>query len=268
MDTKPQLEIYADDVKCSHGCTTGQLDEEALFYLRSRGIGTDTARRMLIHAFAGEIIERVRKEGDPAVLEYTEKFDRVKLGLADLRVTPGEIRDAYANVDAKKVEALKLAQAKLPMAILILKNRRYAALQNFAPQFGFAPGAPVQGSELPDLDFVALAAGRNHERMLAQCLQFRPACAAMADPAAIPDFAYLEDERAAELSGQLAAAREAARSMVAANGDAIARFARRFRVGADPRRCAPGTIVLLPRGGVVLRCGIAAIVHGWMSWNR
>ena len=51
------------------------------------------------------------------------------------------------------------AQAKLPMAVLILKNRRYAALQNFAPQFGFAPGARVEGSELPDLDFVALAAG-------------------------------------------------------------------------------------------------------------
>ncbi len=51
------------------------------------------------------------------------------------------------------------AQAKLPMAILILRNRRYAALQNFAPQFGFAPGARVEGSDLPDLDFVALAAG-------------------------------------------------------------------------------------------------------------
>ncbi len=52
------------------------------------------------------------------------------------------------------------AQAKLPMAILILKNRRYAALQDFAPQFGFAPGAQVPGSDLPDLDFVALAAGQ------------------------------------------------------------------------------------------------------------
>lgn len=52
------------------------------------------------------------------------------------------------------------AQAKLPMAILILKNRRYAALQDFAPQFGFARGARVEGSELPDLDFVALAAGQ------------------------------------------------------------------------------------------------------------
>lgn len=60
IDTKPQLEIYADDVKCTHGATVGQLNEESVFYLRARGIGADTARRMLIHAFAGEIIERIR----------------------------------------------------------------------------------------------------------------------------------------------------------------------------------------------------------------
>jgi Fe-S cluster assembly protein SufD len=60
IDTKPQLEIYADDVKCTHGATIGQLNEESVFYLRARGIGADMARRMLIHAFAGEIIERVR----------------------------------------------------------------------------------------------------------------------------------------------------------------------------------------------------------------
>ncbi len=59
-DTKPQLEIYADDVKCTHGATIGQLNDESIFYLRSRGIGTDMARQMLIHAFAGEIIERVK----------------------------------------------------------------------------------------------------------------------------------------------------------------------------------------------------------------
>ena len=59
-DTKPQLEIYADDVKCTHGATVGQLNEESIFYLRSRGIPKKTARRMLIHAFAGEIIERVK----------------------------------------------------------------------------------------------------------------------------------------------------------------------------------------------------------------
>ncbi|MGD0252911.1 MAG: Fe-S cluster assembly protein SufD [Verrucomicrobiota bacterium] len=61
-DTKPQLEIYADDVKCTHGATIGQLNDESIFYLRSRGIPENTARRMLIHAFAGEIIERVKCE--------------------------------------------------------------------------------------------------------------------------------------------------------------------------------------------------------------
>jgi len=62
-DTKPQLEIYADDVKCTHGATIGQLNDESIFYLRSRGLSMETARRMLIHAFAGEIIERIRCEG-------------------------------------------------------------------------------------------------------------------------------------------------------------------------------------------------------------
>jgi Fe-S cluster assembly protein SufD len=61
-DTKPQLEIYADDVKCTHGATIGQLNHESIFYLRSRGMSEDTARRMLIHAFAGEIIERIQCE--------------------------------------------------------------------------------------------------------------------------------------------------------------------------------------------------------------
>jgi Fe-S cluster assembly protein SufD len=61
-DTKPQLEIYADDVKCTHGATIGQLNDESIFYLRSRGIAPETARRMLIHAFAGEIIERIKHE--------------------------------------------------------------------------------------------------------------------------------------------------------------------------------------------------------------
>lgn len=60
VDTKPQLEIYADDVKCTHGATVGQLNEESIFYLRARGIGAETARRILIHAFAAEIIERIR----------------------------------------------------------------------------------------------------------------------------------------------------------------------------------------------------------------
>jgi len=59
VDTKPELEIYTDDVKCAHGATTGQLDESSVFYLRSRGIGEDEARRMLMAAFAHEIIGRI-----------------------------------------------------------------------------------------------------------------------------------------------------------------------------------------------------------------
>ena len=58
-DTKPELEILADDVKCSHGATVGDLDEEALFYLRSRGITADDARRLLIEAFATDALDRV-----------------------------------------------------------------------------------------------------------------------------------------------------------------------------------------------------------------
>ncbi len=68
-DTKPQLEIYADDVKCTHGATIGQLNDESIFYLRSRGMSKDTARQMLIHAFAGEIIERIKCEPARAVVD-------------------------------------------------------------------------------------------------------------------------------------------------------------------------------------------------------
>ena len=62
VDTKPQLEIYADDVKCSHGSTVGQLDENALFYMQQRGIPADEARHLLMYAFAGEVIESIRIE--------------------------------------------------------------------------------------------------------------------------------------------------------------------------------------------------------------
>jgi Fe-S cluster assembly protein SufD len=57
INAKPELEIYADDVKCSHGCTIGQFDEEALFYARSRGIGETEAKAMLVHAFVGDVLE-------------------------------------------------------------------------------------------------------------------------------------------------------------------------------------------------------------------
>ena len=60
VNTKPQLEIFADDVKCSHGCTIGQLDQDALFYLRSRGIGKKEAEALLMYAFANNVLESVR----------------------------------------------------------------------------------------------------------------------------------------------------------------------------------------------------------------
>jgi Fe-S cluster assembly protein SufD len=59
INSKPQLEIYADDVKCSHGCTIGQLDKEALFYMRSRGIGKEEAQAILTYAFASEAINNI-----------------------------------------------------------------------------------------------------------------------------------------------------------------------------------------------------------------
>jgi Fe-S cluster assembly protein SufD len=63
IDTKPQLEIFADDVKCTHGATVGQLDTESIFYLRSRGIGKDEARSLLTFAFANDIIGRIKIDG-------------------------------------------------------------------------------------------------------------------------------------------------------------------------------------------------------------
>ncbi len=69
VNTKPQLEIFADDVKCSHGATVGRLDDDAIFYLRARGIGEIDARHLLIYAFANELIERVKVEPLRAQLE-------------------------------------------------------------------------------------------------------------------------------------------------------------------------------------------------------
>lgn len=77
INTKPQLEIFADDVKCSHGATIGQIEEEALFYLKSRGIGDKTARGMLIHAFATDVVNSIKVETIRNYLEeiLTNKFN-------------------------------------------------------------------------------------------------------------------------------------------------------------------------------------------------
>lgn len=69
INTKPQLEIWADDVKCSHGATTGQLDEEQLFYLRARGLGKETAKAMLLYAFAIDVLDKIKI---PALKDYLD----------------------------------------------------------------------------------------------------------------------------------------------------------------------------------------------------
>ena len=70
VDSKPSLLIYADDVKCSHGATAGNIDEESVYYMRSRGLDMETASRLLIHGFASEIVESVKLE---AVREYLDR---------------------------------------------------------------------------------------------------------------------------------------------------------------------------------------------------
>jgi Fe-S cluster assembly protein SufD len=77
INTKPQLEIFADDVKCTHGAAIGQLDAEALFYLRARGLTPREARDMLIHAFAGDILNRVKIDSLRAQLE-SELFSQLQ----------------------------------------------------------------------------------------------------------------------------------------------------------------------------------------------
>jgi Fe-S cluster assembly protein SufD len=77
VDTKPQLEIFADDVKCAHGATVGQLDEEQVFYLRSRGISTERARNLLTHAFAAEMIDRIPV---PSLVEQLEETVMAQTG--------------------------------------------------------------------------------------------------------------------------------------------------------------------------------------------
>ena len=83
VDTKPQLEIFADDVKCTHGATVGQLDDESLFYLRSRGVDAETARALLVYGFANDIIERVevkelRERIEQLVLAHLPHGERIK----------------------------------------------------------------------------------------------------------------------------------------------------------------------------------------------
>ena len=79
VDTKPELEIYAEDVKCSHGATVGQLDEKALFYLRSRGLDRDQAAQLLTRAFANLVLDEIPISAVRAYVDLAvdRKLDRL-----------------------------------------------------------------------------------------------------------------------------------------------------------------------------------------------
>jgi Fe-S cluster assembly protein SufD len=78
INAKPQLEIFADDVKCSHGCTIGQLDEKAMFYMQSRGIPQKEAKALLMYAFSNEVIESIKI---PELKKRITKIIATKLGV-------------------------------------------------------------------------------------------------------------------------------------------------------------------------------------------
>ncbi|MGC3872622.1 Fe-S cluster assembly protein SufD [Halomonas sp. GXIMD04776] len=98
IDTKPELEIYADDVKCSHGATTGQLDENAVFALRTRGIDEQTARGLLTLAFAGEVMEQVTLD------TVAERVERTVAGKLPERFNLGDLVEVSAADEADSAQ--------------------------------------------------------------------------------------------------------------------------------------------------------------------
>ncbi len=93
MNAKPQLEIYADDVKCSHGATVGQLDEQAIFYLQSRGISRREARLLLMSAFGYEIIKKV--EAEPLRERLSDLVDkRLRVSCRAVTTAPFIVNDS------------------------------------------------------------------------------------------------------------------------------------------------------------------------------
>lgn len=99
MNTRPQLEIYADDVKCSHGATVGQLDDNALFYLRARGISRDEALILLMYAFAYEVIEKIQVPALQAqIRELVEKRFRGELDKCDSCIICNQLADKFQEL--------------------------------------------------------------------------------------------------------------------------------------------------------------------------
>ncbi|MBC8105976.1 MAG: SufD family Fe-S cluster assembly protein, partial [Anaerolineae bacterium] len=94
MNSQPALEIYADDVKCTHGSTIGPVDEEMVFYLRSRGVSLEAARHLLTYAFAADVTRRMKVE---AVRRRIENYIAAQHGLPqDLRISDLGAHDAAA----------------------------------------------------------------------------------------------------------------------------------------------------------------------------
>lgn len=104
-NTQPQLEIYADDVKCSHGATVGQLDQEALFYLRSRGLSDRSARQLLMYAFANELVQRISIEPLRDRLDHmVEKRLKGELSICDQCVLHCNSKEPTVfNIDISKL---------------------------------------------------------------------------------------------------------------------------------------------------------------------
>ena len=96
INTKPQLEIYADDVRCSHGSTTGQLNEEALFYLRARGLSIDSARNLLLYAFANDVLDTIKIN---SLKNYLEEL--VNNYLTPPKESVGLLRESFRTTLAK-----------------------------------------------------------------------------------------------------------------------------------------------------------------------
>ena len=98
INTKPFLEIYADDVKCSHGATVGQMDDNAIFYLRSRGICEKNARTLLMHAFAKEILDKI---SIPALSDYTQELVQKRLTGETISCTQCALHCDNKSIDFK-----------------------------------------------------------------------------------------------------------------------------------------------------------------------
>jgi Fe-S cluster assembly protein SufD len=103
INTKPQLEIYADDVKCTHGATIGQIDAEALFYLRSRGIGVSEARALLTQAFANDVLDKIKLPPLRAILKETLLARLAARGLSE----PAEAERREAAAPKRRASSLQ-----------------------------------------------------------------------------------------------------------------------------------------------------------------